>query len=218
MKTKYFLFLLIILQLILTSTSISQDKLTYGLKAGIGFWRLMNLKSNPINYSYPVGYSMGIYVENSITKDLSLVADLLYQKINSKVTIYTAVEGILDQEVRMNSINLPILFKYKTVWLWNTYFIIGPSFTYLLKANYKYVDQVYGYKGDVEITNNFPSLSTSIKFGLGKEISLAGNHLLFELEAQFGITQFKHTHSETNYHDIGSFSNSGLEFNIGVQL
>ena len=202
----------------MTSTSISQDKLTYGLKAGIGFWRLMNLKSAPICYSYPAGYSMGIYVENSLSKDISLVADLLYQNINSKVTIYTAVEGILDQEVRMQSINLPVLFKYKTAWLWSTYFVIGPSFTYLIKANYKYGDQVYGYKGDVEITNNFPSLSTSIKFGLGKEILLAGNYLLIELEAQFGITKFKHPHSETEYHEIGSFRNSGIEFNIGVQL
>ncbi|MDP2035766.1 MAG: porin family protein [Ignavibacteria bacterium] len=218
MKTKHFLSLLIILQIILTSTSISQDKLTYGLKAGMGFWRLMNLKSDPTSYSYPVGFSMGIYVEDSLSKDISLVADLLYQNINSKVTIYTAVEGMLDQEIRTQSLSLPVLIKYKTAWLWNTYFIMGPSFTYLIKSNYKYADHVYGYIGDVGITNNFPSISTSIKFGLGKEILLAGNYLLFELDAQFGITKFKHTHSETDYHEIGSFRNSGIEFNIGVQL
>lgn len=218
MKTKYFLYLITVLQIILTSSSISQEKITYGIKGGIGFWRLMNLKSDPKSYSYPVGYSMGVYVENSLSKDLSLVTDLLYQTINSKVTISTAVEGILDQELKMQSISLPVLVKYKIAWLWNTYVMIGPSFTYLIKANYKYLDQIYGDKGDVEITNNFPSLSTSIKFSLGKDILLAGNYLLFELEVQFGITKFEHTHSKTVYHGIGSFRNSGIEFKIGVQL
>jgi hypothetical protein len=224
MKTKSIFYFLLLISTIFSTDCFSQEKLKYGFKGGIGLWRFMSLENIPSTgnypfYSYPLGFSVGFFIENELSTNLSIVNELLYQNSCAKVTIYTGVEGILDQKVTTQFLNIPILLKYQTPWFWNTYFVLGPSFAYLIKANYNYADQVYtNFKGDVEITKSFSTISTSIEFGLGKEIKLSSIDFMMELRAQLGITQFQYYKDALGYNDIGKWRNSGLVFFIGVQL
>jgi hypothetical protein len=223
MKTKSFFYYLILIFIGFSSYCFSQEKFSYGVKGGIGLWRFMSLETIPEvgeypHYSYPIGFSTGLFFENELTKNFSLVNELLYQNSSEKVTIYTGVEGVLDQKVTTQSVSLSILLKYKTPWLWQTYIVLGPSFAYLIKANYNFVDEIYAIHGDVDITNNFPVLNTSIEFGLGKKLQISNLDLMVEIRGQLGITKFQHHHGALDYYDIGKWRNSGLIFFIGLQL
>ena len=224
-KTKSLFYIILLLQIISTATCFSQEKLTYGIKGGIGFWRLVSLENSPASitpkypiYSYPLGFSAGLFIENKLSEDFSIVSEILYENNRAKITIDTGIEGILDQAVTMQFINLPILLKYKAPWLYDTYCLLGPSFSYLLKANYGYADKIYiDYSGDVEITKNSPDLSTSIVLGFGGEVKISSINFLLELRAQLGITQFCYKDT-TEYYHIGKWRNSGLLFLIGLHL
>ena len=57
MKTK-FIFLIVLIVSIFSTVFVSQEKLTFGIKGGIGFWQFKSLQSSqnighPIDYSYP---------------------------------------------------------------------------------------------------------------------------------------------------------------------
>lgn len=216
--------ILVFILLILCDYSSAQN-LTYGIKGGMGFWKFMSLEDSPATispkypyHSYPVGFSLGFFIENQFNNHFSIICELLYQNSSSKVTIDTPIEGYLDQKVTNQFLNLPILLKYYTPKLWNTYFFLGPSFAYLIKANYNYIDQFYpSYKGDVEITKNLPAISTSVEFGLGKVIELSGSTFMIELRAQLGLTKFQFE-DKFGYYDIGKWRNAGLIFMIGYKL
>ncbi|MDQ7817430.1 MAG: outer membrane beta-barrel protein [Melioribacteraceae bacterium] len=223
MKSKSFFLLVIFVLIILNKNCFSQDKLKYGTIGGIGFWRFMPLTNNPNtgstpDFLYPLGFSIGFYLENKLSPNFSVVNELLYQNCIAGVTISTAIEGILDQKVTTQFLKLPILLKYQTPYLWNTYLYLGPSFAYLIKANYIFSDQAYSYyKGNVDITKNLPTISVSIEFGLGKELVFSDKNFMFELRVQLGITRFQYKEI-LNYYEIGQWRNSGIVLLIGLQL
>ncbi len=59
-----------------SSTSFSQERFKFGIKGGIGFWRLNNLQNSQnmvvlLFYSYPLGISLGFYVEDKLSENFS---------------------------------------------------------------------------------------------------------------------------------------------------
>ncbi len=223
MKSKSFFLLLIFVLIILTTYCYSQDKLKYGTKGGIGICRFVSLKNSPNtgsppDYSYPIGFSLGFYFENKLSSNFSIINELLYQNCIAEVTISTAIEGILKQRVTSQFLKLPILLKYQTPDLWKTYFYLGPSFAYMIQADYNFSDQAYTYyKGNVDITKDLPTINIAIEFGFGKEIEFGENNFIVELRAQLGLTEFQYK-KNVSYFDIGQWRNSGIIFFIGLQL
>jgi hypothetical protein len=209
--------------LFVSSYSFPQGKITYGVKGGIGFSRFMNLKNNPStetppDYSYPLGFSAGIFIENKLTDNITLVNELLYQTNNSEITISLSNEGILEQKVTAKFICLPIHLKYEIPELWDLYLYLGPSFAYLVQADYYYTDKIYLYsKGEVKITEKLPSITTSIDIGFGKFIKFSSYVLSLELRAQLGITKF-HYENIPEYTDIGNWRNGSVIIIAGYQL
>jgi hypothetical protein len=216
-------FKFLILLLFLSSLSFPQKKMTYGVKGGIGFGEFMSLKNNPStgtppDHSYPICFSIGLFIENKLTNKLSLINELLYENNNSKITISLSNEGILEQKVTAKFISLPIHLKYGITELWNVYLYFGPNFAYLVQADYYYTDKIYqDSKGNVKIKEKLPSINTSVDFGFGKLIKFSGFDLSLELRAQLGITKF-HYENIPEYTDIGNWRNGGLIFFVGYQF
>jgi hypothetical protein len=216
MKTKIF-FYMVLVAVIFPSISISQDRFSFGVKGGIGSWRYVSLQESPnighpLNYSHPIGFTLGFYTETKILEHFSMVNELLYQNSGAKGTIYTGPEGILDQEITTHHLIVPILFKYTASWLFDIYFSGGPCFVYLIKAKYNYYDHIYSFdRGNVEITNDLPRISTAIEFGFGKEVTISRSNISFELRTQLGLTKYYYRH-------IGEWYNSGFIFIVGYKI
>ncbi len=216
MRTK-FVFLIVLIVSIFSTVCVSQEKFTFGIKGGIGFWQFKSLQSSqnighPIDYSYPPGFCFGFYIENKFTKHFTVAGELLYQHCDTKVTIYTGYEGVLDQEIIAKYFTIPILLKYQTPQLWNAYFFLGPSLSYLIRADYNFYDIAYLTKGKKEITKDLSVISTSIEFGFGKEIEISKSNFSLELRVQWGVTKFK---QEV---DVGTWKNAGLIFLMGYKF
>jgi len=207
----------LLLVVIISSLSFSQEKTSYGVKGGIGVWKFASLQESPnmapqIQYSYTVGYSLGFYVDNRLSEHFSLDAELLFQNSIIKAQIYTGNEGILDQKITSKIVSIPILIKYKKISPVDIYLFAGPSFAYLVKAEYNYYDQIYiSYRGNEEITKEMPNISTNLEFGLGKEIQISSAEINLELRAQWGIVKNEVT-------NIGKWNNAGLLFLVGYRL
>ena len=222
MKTKSVFFLIIFTVSIFSTIGVSQEKFTFGIKGGIGFWRITSLEkslniSQPIIYSYPIGYTLGFYCENKLSKHFSITGELLYQNSIVMVTVSTGYEGILEQKITTKYLAVPIFMKFKTIQLWNIYIFAGPSFNYLVNADYHFYDQIYHEGGDENITKNLPSINIAIEFGLGKEIEILKSNFSLELRAQLGLTRFQYY--EIFYNPvIGSWKNYGLIFLMGYKF
>ncbi len=212
--------ILFFLIIVFSSTSISQENFSFGFKGGLGLYRIASLEESPntghqIEYSYPIGFSFGVYIQNKLFENISIVNELLYQNSTEKLTIFTGYDGILDQEITSKYLLTSILFKYHTSWLWNSYFFIGPSFGYLLRSDYSFSDHIYPLdKGNIEISKNLPAINTSLEFGFGKDIVISNSRLSMELGAQLGLTKF-HYNTGIYLQNIGKWQNYGLSISIG---
>lgn len=220
LRLKLFFYFLTLFLFSFSTTSFSQEKFKFGIKGGIGIWRLESLQNIPghlLFYSYSPGFCLGFNIENKLSENFSLTTELLYQNSIAMETIETWPDEILDQEITTIYLTIPILIKYQTPKLWNTYFFLGPSLSYLIYGNYHLYGQIYHYIGDVEITKNLTSLSTSIEFGFGKELEILNSNFNLELRAQWGLTKF-HFDDIFNYIPIGTWKNSGLMFLVGYEF
>lgn len=224
MKTKTLFYTLFFLSFIFSTTSFSQNKIKYGVKGGIGFWRFMSLNDIPKTgkypiYSYPIGFSLGLFSDYKLSNEFSLVNEIIYQNSIAKITIYSGVEDIVDKKVTSQFINLPVLLKYDANWLGDTYFLLGPSFAYLVKANYYYfIDISSGFEENIDITNNLPNISASIELSIGKNLKITDIDFLMELRAQLGITKFHYEDRSVQYDIRRGWRNLGLSLFIGLQL
>jgi hypothetical protein len=105
------------------------------------------------------------------------------------------------------------------LWLWNTYLLLGPSFGYLIKADYDYSDQIYSSdKGHVEMTKYLSTISSALEFGFGKEIEISSSDFNMELRAQWGLTKFRVKKTENIFLNIGKWNNFGLIILIGYKF
>lgn len=221
MKFKFFLIIIFIFT-IYSTRSLCSEKFKCGIKTGIGLWRITQLTAEnnktELNYygkyplyAYTVGFSVGPFIENRLLKNLFLVNELVYQYSRVKVTKSMSDEGILEQNFEIHCINVPILIKYQTEFLWQTSILLGPSFSFLIRANYFSYDEIYQDTENENITDNVPTILSAIEFGLGEKIEMTNYNILMEVRTQIGLTKHK-------YVKIGNWQNVGLSFMIGLQI
>lgn len=206
-----------------SNNCLSQEKFVYGIKSGAGVWQFMSLKNSPnsgvpLERSYPLGISLGFYIENILSNNLSLINELTYNYTKAEITIYTGIEGKLTQRVTTQFLDIPVLLKYQMLTLWNTYYLMGPGIAILLDANYSYYDHIYSfYKGEVNITKELPTVNFFINIGIGKEFKLLKSNLIIELVGKIGINK-NHYKGNLNYYDIGEWKNVGASILVGLRL
>lgn len=221
MLCKFVNYLVLFLLIIFINSSFSQTQFSYGLKGGVGFWRLTSFETpyyETLDYSYRAGFSFGLFIERSLSKKFSTIGEFSYQKSIVQVTVSTNELGILEQKITNQNLTLTMLLKYKMKVLWNIYALIGPHIAYLTKAEYSFKDSIYKDKGLLDITKNLPRVNVAAVFGLGKEISLHNLNLIIELRAQLGLTLNKYFGYQYFNPSIGSWRNSGLVFLVGYKF
>ena len=221
-RLKLFFYFTILLLFSFSTTSYTQEKFKFGVKGGIGFWRIISLQkslniSQPIIYSYPMGFTLGFYSEKKLSEHLFIAGELLFQNSLEMVTIYTGYEGILEQKITSKYLTIPIIIKLKTPLLWDVYFFLGPSFSYLINASYHFYDQIYHDGGNGNITKDLPSISFAVESGFGKEIEILKSNFTLELRAQLGLTRFQYYDISYNP-PIGNWRNAGLMFLVGYEF
>lgn len=213
----------LLFQVIYSSISFSQKKAAWEINAGIGIWRMMSLdEAGTINgYQYPIGYTVGISVENPLFDHFSLVNELRYQNSTTTVLVGPGV-GEMNEKVMMKQLIVPVLMKYQVSLLGESYFLLGPSIGYLVNAQYEYViddDTSIRHEGRVAITKDLPAIETALEFGVGKGIQISGGTLNLELRGQWGLTRFHYKRiNDSTSPDIGSWKNAGIQFVIGYML
>jgi hypothetical protein len=217
---KKIVFFVVLISIIISSKCYSQEAFHYGIKGGIGFYKFVPLETEEEIGGYPkntyhLSLAASLFIENKLTDRLSIVSELSYKYCKTERTVYTSIEGILNQKIIMKYLNIPILVKYEIPLLWSTYIYGGPSFNYLLKASCDYYDRRFEYGGNLDLKNELPKLSISAELGIGKEFSISQIIFLAEIRTVLNVTKYKY---ETINYKINNWRNLGLELLIGCKL
>lgn len=216
MGQKRFLYLIFVIIIVFSSREFCQEKFSYGIKGGVSLWEFESLSgvqhvANLPETEYPVGYSLGFFIENELVPNLSVVNEVIFQNSKQKIKVYTGIEGIRKQELTEQFIDFSILLKYKTSLLWNTYFLMGPSFGYLLNVKNDYYVIINKDEGTINIDKELPKINTMIEFGIGEEFLPINSSLFGELKIQIGTTRFRYLY-------IGDWNNLGLNILFGYKF
>jgi len=200
--------------MVYTTPSFSSINLSPGIKIGINYNKLdsrqggIGLPGDGFpRYDYPAGLVAGLFWENRINKNLSLINELSYLHISSNLTVYTTSEEIVEQEYHGQYLRFPLLLKYQIMWFINPYFSSGINFGYLLNAKY----ESSAIREDFEITQKLPSTDISIDIGSGVQFKLPGIYILTEVRCLVGLSQ-------NQYSRLGKWRNCTIQFILGMQL
>lgn len=192
---------------------------SFGIKGGVGFCKLADLSDclqpdQQPNVSYPLGYSVGLFIENKFFYSFSMVNELNFQNSIFQQKVYTGYEGIVDQKIKFQYLTISALFKYQTLFLADTYFYMGPTLSYLIISEYNFNDRIYLESGEVNIKKDLPSLFTTLELGIGEKFNICNSSILLEIKAQLELTRFKYKKRVA----IGKWNNRGLMFLLGYQI
>ena len=212
MSKKYFLSGIFALIIGLSANSFCQNNFSFGIKGGVGFWKVSFEKG--VDYSYPLGFTVGFFFENNISKKFSIVNELLFQNSITNIKIFSNFGVYLQQKLTTQYFNFPILLKYKTKWLSDTYFYLGPSFSYLIQA--KYYNKITGIEENRDVTNKISRINVAIETGFGEKIKIYNSFLLLELRAQISLIKIHPENFDSL--SVGDWNNVGIIFLIGYNL
>ena len=148
---KAFLFLSI---LFITNSVLSQNKITYGVKAGVN---LTGFRTENGTNSDLIGINIGGVAKMDLNKTFGLQGEL---NLNSKGGIYRFPLTSNNPEIKLTYINLPILLKTHITRKFN--FEIGPEFGFL-------VGQKAKVNGDTFEIDDVSSFDMNINAGLSYE-------------------------------------------------
>lgn len=198
----------------------SSNKFLSGIKMGINFNKFSSTEGNAKikiakypEYGYPMGYMAGLSWEKRLTKHLSFMHEMFYEKDILEVTVYTGSEGILNQKIINRYIRFPCFLKYQMEWLVDPYIFTGINLGFLLKSKVKYFDFIYGSEGERNITDEMNRIDASIDFGFGMPMVIRGN--LFFIEARYLIGLIN---NKNNYPLFETWKTHSIQIIMGLKL
>jgi hypothetical protein len=140
--------------LFITNSVLSQNKITYGVKAGVN---LTGFRTDNGTNSDLIGINIGGVAKMDLNKTFGLQGEL---NLNSKGGIYRFPLTSNNPEIKLTYINLPILLKTHITRKFN--FEIGPEFGFL-------VGQKAKVNGDTFEIDDVSSFDMNINAGLSYE-------------------------------------------------
>lgn len=190
------------------------------IKAGINLNKFYSPKGDATikthtypEYGYPMGYMAGLSWEKRLTKHMFFMHEMFYEKDVLEVTVYTGVEGILNQKIINHYIRIPCLLKYQMDWFINPYIVGGMNIGFLLKSKYKYFDFIYRHKGERNITDEMNRIDASLDFGFGMPIEI--RDISFSVEVRYLIGLMK---NKSNYPLFETWKSHSIQLIIGLRL
>lgn len=132
----------LLLSLFAISTyAFSQEKITWGIHAGINVSNISlkgpNNSGVIYNYNYKVGFNGGIDVQLPVSHNITIQPELSFSQMGGKAKSDVEVPGSLvgaDRKLNEDYLTLPVLIKYAAPKLRGFAVYIGPQYGYLLSA------------------------------------------------------------------------------------
>ncbi|MBB4801964.1 hypothetical protein HNP37_002025 [Flavobacterium nitrogenifigens] len=217
-------FLLFAFSLITFKTIAQESKFKLGIQGGLNYSSFRGYDSyadeNP-----GFAYVFGISLQHQIQENLSIKADLNYER---KTQNFKGTVEVLNPEVPtgpmegnyrfkttayLNYIVLPIMLKYNFSADKSFYVNGGPYLGYLLKSGIKSKSNIPGViNADDEDTDRKKSLDFGLSAGIGKEFKLDSNHLIYvEIRENLGLQNI----SKTEVINDGTIKTNSLNLLVG---
>ncbi len=175
-----------------------------------------NLDRQP-KLTYKSKYQIGISNEFRLNPKISIITELFYEKrfvYVSKISAYGPEIYPYAFKLNYSLISLPILFKIRTKFLHQSYFLTGVRFHNIVKAMEDFADCGGFYRYD-DVSGKMPNLTYGIDIGIGKELSLSRFNLIIVIRYTLDVRPFPP--AEYTYPVlINIFTNHSVFLNIGI--
>lgn len=176
-----------VLGLIFSMNLSAQNDFRIGLHAGLNYPDIRGHELARYN-NFKIGYLVGVSLEQPLTENLSLKANVNYERKVRKLQLtyydrYAEESGTEDFSHVYEYVNLPVLIKYK---FGGTGFFAngGPFLNYLLNDKIK---PEYPIDDSNALTEQ-KKIDFGLSVGIGTSISLNGkNDLSIEIRDDFGV-------------------------------
>ncbi|MFD2552309.1 porin family protein [Bizionia sediminis] len=212
-------------------TQVSAQDFSYGVKAGLN---IATLSGDDIENNDPkLGLHIGATGEYMVTEKFAIQADLLYSMQGLKQSGFEEINFNgetsrldLESDVKLNYINLPIMFKYYITKGFNVE--LGPQVGFLVSAKadveLKSTSSITGtetIKIDQDIKDQTKSVDFALAFGLGYKFD-SGLNLGARFAASLG-NAFEDTSNsgsgDTEFDATGSDARNGvISFSVGYMF
>ncbi|MFZ4520440.1 MAG: porin family protein [Bacteroidales bacterium] len=232
---------LIVALLIFTGPLMSQKQLYFGL-AGTGLSSVITNQNNygqyfEMDYKVTFGGSGNVNIGFDFNKHIGLKLELGFAKLGQK---YEDTHGdtLYTRNVKLNYLQIPLMFKYRTGGTAQFYVMAGIQLDMLLSAKQKYIqsDSMY-FKtladlknnpynvGEETITTRYSSMDVMGRLDLGVDIHVASNIFLnVGLTMAYGLTDINaedfrikdHTGNYNPSHNIYGGLNVGINYVLPV--
>jgi opacity protein-like surface antigen len=203
---KIFLSFVAVFYFIIAQAQTNDDKSNspcFGVKGGVNIANFMGDDAGS-SKSF-IGFNVGLFAEFKLSQKLYIQPELLYSGQGAKEDL--TIEGInFDATLKVNYINIPVMFKYYVV---NDLSLeVGPYVGFLTSAKVK-VESSFG--SDTEDAKDF---FKSTDFGIGIGFNYDVTQAIF-LNARYsaGLAQIGDTDTDDN--DV---KNSVLQFGLGFRF
>lgn len=179
------------------AASFGNDGTNFGLKGGANLSRINYIEGYTYyrveDFSYPAGLGFGIYYDSFNYRNLTITHEALIQSNNVKMRIINETGDILDETIGIIKINFPTLVRYEFSQSALPYLVSGFTLGYTIRGRYSayYVFYDNRVEKQRDITQELPTFTTSIEFGIGKTIEITGKGYRIDLRGQYWLSSPK---------------------------
>ena len=180
--------------LFLSGPLMSQKQLYFGL-AGTGLSSVITNQNNyglvAMDYKVPFGGSGNLNIGFDFNNHVGLKLEIGYTKLGQKYTdnvTNVIKDSAFSRNIKLNYLQVPLLFKYRSGGNTKLYLMVGPQFNILLSANQDYTLNGALYDttktnlanqkfvvGQSSIKERFSTLDIMARIDFGVDIALAKN-------------------------------------------
>lgn len=185
------LFLVVFIMFIATYTN-AQFPISLGPKLGFNMSKIPTSKkgAQSLNESNFYGFQGGLFVRLKLKK--ILIQPEVYFSMKGGKVDYT-LNGSYSREVKINTIDVPLMFGYKAVDLkvFNLRLMVGPVVSFAINKSIKFTDN--GTANPTVSENNFKNTNWAIQAGVGVDIFM----LTLDVRYEWGLNKMYNMDSET---------------------
>ncbi|UPS90818.1 MULTISPECIES: porin family protein [unclassified Bizionia] len=205
-------------------SQVSAQEFSFGPKAGVNF---ATLTGDIEDAEFKVGLHIGGAAEYMFDEKMGLQAELLYsmQGAKNEYTETSTIGGVTERDfekstLKLNYINLPVMFKYYIVDGFNVE--VGPQVSFLVsaKGEYEYEYSISGGGTDfsesgseeIDIDDELKGIDFGLNFGLGYKLD---NGLNFGARYNLGLMNIN---DEDEFRDEYKINNGVIQISAGFMF
>jgi Outer membrane protein beta-barrel domain len=192
---------LLFLILFITTQTFSQHRQRFGVNAGINYSKFRGMDVRDNDYDFGIGYLVGVSYEYYFKENLSIKANLSYDKKSSRGSTKILSREQIDDPVGIVNVTyafnyyymtLPVLLKYEFKNAHGFFVNGGLFFGYLIDSEFvgKTTDGVQSESYTQSTTNLNNQFDFGFTTGIGKTFQLNNrNNLVVEFRNNLGLSQ-----------------------------